>query len=57
MVKYENLKDTSNEKYFKSFPFSEEIWNDNYRGPGEKTVIESWKRFAEVASLVEKQNK
>ena len=25
--------------------YSQEIWNDNYRGPNDKTIEDTWKRF------------
>lgn len=33
--------------------YSEEIWNDNYRGPNENSVQETWKRLATEAAKIE----
>jgi len=33
--------------------YSEEIWNDNYRGPGETTIEDTWKRLANEGAKVE----
>jgi len=33
--------------------YSEEIWNDNYRGPGEDNVEQTWKRLATEGAKVE----
>ncbi len=35
--------------------YSKEIWNENYRGPGEETVENTWKRLATEAAKPEKK--
>jgi ribonucleoside-diphosphate reductase alpha chain len=35
--------------------YSKEIWSDNYRGPGEETVEQTWKRLATEATKPEKK--
>ena len=33
--------------------YSREIWNDNYRGPKEETIENTWKRLATKAAKPE----
>jgi len=35
--------------------FSEEIWKDNYRAPGEENIEQTWKRLATECAKVEKK--
>ena len=57
MVKYDDVKNSTDEKYFSDCAYSKEIWNDNYRGPDEETIIDSWKRLAHSAASVEDADK
>ena len=57
MIRYEDVKQLTNASYFTGYDFSEEIWNDTYRGPQENTVIDTWKRISHAASLVENVEK
>jgi len=34
-------------------PFQREVWEDNYRAPGEKDIIALWRRLAKAAASVE----
>lgn len=34
--------------------YSQEIWSDNYKAPGEETIDQTWKRIASEAAKIEK---
>ena len=36
--------------------FSQEIWEDNYKAPGDVTVEDTWKRLAKAAASIEKED-
>lgn len=37
-------------------PISDEVWNDNYRAPGEHTLEDTWERQARACAEVENEN-
>lgn len=48
-----NNTDT-NELFFKDFPFSQDIWQENYKAPNDNTIYDTFQRLAKTAANVEK---
>lgn len=43
-----------NQNFFKNFPFSYEVWQENYKAPNDNNIYDTFHRLAENASSVEK---
>lgn len=53
MIYYDDIKKSDDKKYFDGYDFSKEIWVDNYKGPGEETIIDTWQRIAHTTAAPE----